>query len=498
LNEKQKKYVQWDEQTFAYAYDPKNYNVGNDRNAFETKWAAELAKPEPGYPGIGSLSTYDEAIIGLAVIKSDKALAPLVKIAAERVLKDNAHRHYATKALGILGNPAAVPELIPLVYHFNFNTRWDAQVSLVRLTGQNFGGDAKAWGEWYTANKDKLGKDLPAFDATPVDWSCGSNDAQTKRWCDPKVQEESDNQWFGMRPAVKAESVPAVSPAISFLTPAWVLEQEAQERPMYYSYWDGHSTMSTLRFSLRFDDDKWLNITPEQKEQFRFLAKPQEIGVEWFRKKREEQDPELMKAFEDAEKAKPVGDPTFRRATEEQKRAYVKAAGKSSELFDADVSRQIEKALTPEQLAKLQSLEFLLLPEMGIACPGMFDCLELSDEQKAKVEAIRKELRPEFEKMLDLRVAVRQLQFETMIEHVTAHDKATPLVTQNEVSEAMSAAATRVFNDRAFAQKQAESEKQNKEFALKLKVRLTELLTAEQKAKMQTMIDNAPDFVKGR
>jgi len=86
--------------------------------------------------------------------------------------------------------------LIPLVYHFNFNTRWEAQVSLVRLTGQNFGGDAKAWGEWYTANRNELGKDLPEFDSAPVDWSCGSNDQELRRYCDPAVQEESDNRWF--------------------------------------------------------------------------------------------------------------------------------------------------------------------------------------------------------------------------------------------------------------------------------------------------------------
>jgi hypothetical protein len=93
---------------------------------------------------------------------------------------------------------------------------------------------------------------------------------------------------------------------------------------------------------------------------------------------------------------------------------------------------------------------------------------------------------------------VRQLQFETMIEHVIAHDKATPIATWDEASEAVNAGGTRARNDRAIAQKQTESEKQNKAFALKLKVRLTELLTAEQKAKMQTMIDNAPDFVKNR
>ncbi len=190
----QRKYVQWDENQFAYVYDPKNYEVGNKRVEFEEKWVKLLEGPEPGYPG-GKLTPYDEAIFGLATIKSDKAAKQLVKIAAEKVLKDNAHRHFATKALGILGDPSVIPDLIPLVYHFNMNTRWDAQVALVRLTGENFGVDAKAWGEWYNANRGKLGKDLPEFDFTPVDWTCGSNDPELKKWADPEVQKEMDERY---------------------------------------------------------------------------------------------------------------------------------------------------------------------------------------------------------------------------------------------------------------------------------------------------------------
>ncbi|MCL2743178.1 MAG: PDZ domain-containing protein [Planctomycetaceae bacterium] len=195
LNERQKQYVRWDENQFAYVYGSEKYNVGDTRDEFEKRWLEELEKPEPGFPGM-TVTPYVEAIIGLAKIKSDKALQPLLKIAVERVVKDNAHRHYATKALGMLGNPAAIPELIPLVYHFNFNTRWDAQISLVRLTGQSFGGDAKAWGEWYMVNQDKLGKNLPAFDTAPVDWSCGSTNSEIQRYCDPAVQEENDNRFF--------------------------------------------------------------------------------------------------------------------------------------------------------------------------------------------------------------------------------------------------------------------------------------------------------------
>ena len=51
--------------------------------------------------------------------------------------------------LGLIGDKAAVPGLIDLVYHPNQNTRFWAQISLVRLTGKNFGRDADAWRRWW-------------------------------------------------------------------------------------------------------------------------------------------------------------------------------------------------------------------------------------------------------------------------------------------------------------------------------------------------------------
>ncbi|MGL6226959.1 MAG: M56 family metallopeptidase [Thermoguttaceae bacterium] len=199
LNEDQKQYVRWEENQFAYANDPANYNVYGARDAFEKRWIATLEKPESGNPGFENLSPYDEAIFGLAILKSDKAAKLLTKIAAEKVVKDNAHRHFATKALGMLGDVSVIPELIPLLYHYNFNARWEAQIALVRLTGQNFGSDADAWGKWYNANRKKLGKDLPPFDPKPVDWSCGSDNKEIQWYCKPEVQKESDNQFFGKK-----------------------------------------------------------------------------------------------------------------------------------------------------------------------------------------------------------------------------------------------------------------------------------------------------------
>ena len=217
MNAGQKHWLEMTENSFAYVFDPKNYEVGNDKSAIIDKWEKLLEGPEPGFPGREKLHPYDEAIFGLAIHKSDKTLKLLVKIATEQVIKNNAHRYFATKALGTLGDPAAVPELIPLLYHYNVDVRWTAQISLVQLTGQNFGRDADAWGKWYNANRETLGKDLPAFDGKRVDWTCGSDNAEIKRWSDPKVQKEFDNRRFGEgespQPGAAAPTVVKFEPA---------------------------------------------------------------------------------------------------------------------------------------------------------------------------------------------------------------------------------------------------------------------------------------------
>ena len=71
----------------------------------------------------------------------------------------------AIRALGILGDKESVPDLIHLVYHGNVNTRWWAQISLVRITGKNFAKDWNAWGKWWN---DQGGQ--PAYKAEIIRW----------------------------------------------------------------------------------------------------------------------------------------------------------------------------------------------------------------------------------------------------------------------------------------------------------------------------------------
>ena len=178
LNEDQKLYMEWTEKQFADYLDQSEYVElsGSAKMELERRWIAILQGPPS--------RQYYNAINCLATIKSRKALDSLLKIAVDRREKDNRDRWMATRALGIIGDESVVPELIDLVYHYNQNTRFWAQMSLVRLTGQNFGPDWREWRQWWNAQKNRQ----PVSDKK-VQWTSQS------QWADPLKQQQVDREF---------------------------------------------------------------------------------------------------------------------------------------------------------------------------------------------------------------------------------------------------------------------------------------------------------------
>jgi hypothetical protein len=98
--------------------------------------------------------------------RSTNTLPALRDVAFNRRGTDNRNRWMSVRTLGFLGDKQSVPEMIHLLYHYNSNTRWWAQISLVRLTGQNFGNDWKAWGNWWNSQNA-----APPFNPEIIRWS---------------------------------------------------------------------------------------------------------------------------------------------------------------------------------------------------------------------------------------------------------------------------------------------------------------------------------------
>jgi hypothetical protein len=126
------------------------------------------------------------AVYALTALHSKKAVPGILQIAADRKEKDNADREAACRALGILGDLSVVPDLVQLTYHYNRDTRFWAQISLVRLTGENFGRDVAAWRQWWEkrGGKPPIAKEKVAWATSP----------EMLRIADSKTMETGDRE----------------------------------------------------------------------------------------------------------------------------------------------------------------------------------------------------------------------------------------------------------------------------------------------------------------
>jgi len=188
LNEDQQRVEEWTVRQFRSFLDQRTF----------AGWSKEerdslLAKTMDALKGPRSREYY-HAINTLGALQSTNALPPLLAIATDRADKDNRDRWMAIRSLGLIGEPSITPQLIPLVYHGNANTRWWAQISLVRLTGTNFAGDWRAWGRWW----NERGSQPPFATNEFVRW------VKQPGWETPEQVEarnsEGDNNFFSKIP----------------------------------------------------------------------------------------------------------------------------------------------------------------------------------------------------------------------------------------------------------------------------------------------------------
>ena len=159
LNDNQRAVLDWTDRQFRSYFDARTFDgwSAQERSDLETRLIDALKGPQS--------REYFQAINTLGALHSSNALPALRTIAYDRADKSNRDRWMAIRSLGLIGDPRDVPELIRLVYHGNVNTRWWAQISLVRLTGQNFGKDWHAWGQWWQEQKGQ-----PPYQAEIIRW----------------------------------------------------------------------------------------------------------------------------------------------------------------------------------------------------------------------------------------------------------------------------------------------------------------------------------------
>jgi len=193
LNADQLAVLAWTDRQFRGFFDARTFEGWSsaEHTALETKLIDSLKGPQT--------RDYFQAINTLGAMRSTKGLPALRVIAYDRADKNNRDRWMAIRSIGLIGDKTDVPELISLVYHGNVNTRWWAQLSLVRITGRNFGSDWNAWGKWWN---DQNGQ--PPYKPEIIRWWNGQAEPDK---LEPSL-EEADQKFLS---DLKAKATPAAS-----------------------------------------------------------------------------------------------------------------------------------------------------------------------------------------------------------------------------------------------------------------------------------------------
>ena len=223
------------------------------------------------------------------------------------------------------------------------------------------------------------------------------------------------------------------------------------------------------------------NVSDEQYQQVHRI-----VNRTW-----EDEDPAIREIEDEiaAMQSQSPNDPFMQNADEETQKKMSDLQMKRNALafdFTIDLSENI---LTQEQKQKVKESQLASMSEIPFLMPSMFEALNLTDVQKRRMEQIKKELEPEFEKTLESTVnhqmALRRKMF-------AEHEKQVALGNTSNGQENLK----KVLADPEFKKINDELKTQNKQFSMQFRIKMFDVLTDEQWARLQQLIDNPPEHAK--
>ena len=154
----------------------------------------------------------------------------------------------------------------------------------------------------------------------------------------------------------------------------------------------------------------------------------------------------------------------------------------------------IGNVLTAEQRQKMMETQLANMAEKKIVSLHMFDALNLTDTQKQQMGKIKKELEPEFEKTLD-DVANGHAILTNKVSDERA--KLGSAQSMQEVLEGTRAARKKLLKEDPEYKKISEEIKTHEQaLAAQFRTKMFDVLTDEQRSRLQKLMDGPPEHVK--
>ena len=288
---------------------------------------------------------------------------------------------------------------------------------------------------------------------------------------------------FSSLSALHAQNAP---PDIAKLFTSDVMRQSMknQMKASYRSMWNGSGTnMMLYGVAQNPDFQEALGVTEEQSEQLKKLGQAFQSN------------PEALAAMQELQKFQNPADPFFEKATNDVKEGFLAAQAKFGQLMIADISKGMEQVFTPEQKRMTQEILIASMGTLPIPNPEMFEALDLTDEQREQMEAIKKELELEFEQVADELVDGMYASFDLLLEE--AKKDGVKMTTMDELEKAMEKTAEKL-KARGIDYKASGKAKLAgaQDFVKTFKFKMYDVLTDAQMKKMWDLINKPPKYME--
>ena len=287
-----------------------------------------------------------------------------------------------------------------------------------------------------------------------------------------------------------------------YTSPTYAWSMGATIRNYERTSWNGNLTWANTHFYLSSPEGKdALGLSDEQRERLSmFDGTLENVLFQWTQSRLREEGSEYANAWWAMSDLLPQGDYFLEKATSDEittyREQYMNLSEVPGQIQNHELNRILEETLTPEQLLHLRTIELQLSPEIGLTSPAFLEPLGLSVEQKAELEAIKKEMEPEFEQYL---AESTQLILEGVAQKSALLAEAfreNPDITNEQRDVILKIADEKNNNDEGRKQQWKQLRERQKSIATRLKRKFMNVLTDEQLDKMQQLIDHPSDIVK--
>ena len=181
--------------------------------------------------------------------------------------------------------------------------------------------------------------------------------------------------------------------------------------------------------------------------------------------------------------------------TEEAQQHFFYLIRKQRQIEEEKLEAAINTLLTSEQIQNIKEFQISVLSDDSFVTPNMFEALDLSDEQRKQLDAIKQEMIPEIEKYIDQQAELGMFDVRLDAEFRKILNTATSLEENKKYWDELWPAMKKEAAPK-HQQKQDEFEASIKKLTHTLKIKMFDVLTDEQWNRVVQLIDNPPELIK--